>query len=114
MPMQTPAFTRASLLMFAGPLVWAVHFLFIYGFVGILCARPAAQAAWFGIGVAVWIISFATLAALGVILLVYLHEKRNAANRAPFIRWLSGALGGLSSIAIVWETVPVFVVQVCG
>ena len=114
--MKASPFTRNFLLMFSGPLIWAVHFLAIYGFTGILCARPPVTTNWLGHGVAVWAITAASLLALAAMAAVFLLAKpRDAAQvNLVFVRWMSASLSLLSATAVIWEALAVFLVPVCG
>lgn len=111
-------FTRSFLTMFSGPILWAIHFLFIYGFNGIMCARPALQREWAGLSLSGWAIVLASGAALLAIGLISLGAWRSrtgtdAANK-DFERWMTAGLGLLSAFAIVLEAIPVFLVPQCG
>jgi hypothetical protein len=113
--MQVSPFTHNFLLLFAGPLIWAMHFLAIYGFTGIICARPSVYASWFGIGIVTWGIIAAGIVAIVMIAAVYLVVKpRDAApDNHAFIRWMSVTLSLLSVVAIIWETLTVFLIPAC-
>lgn len=108
-------FTHDFLLLFTGPLVWAVHFLAIYGFTGIVCARSLAGASWLGIGLATWVIGGAGVVAIAAIALLCLGVKPNAAtpDNRSFVRWMAIGLGLLSITAIVFETLTVLLVPAC-
>ena len=109
-------FTRTFLLMFSGPLIWAAHFLFIYVLNGVVCARPTAQVGWFGIGATSWGINVASIVAIGAIGAIQLRIKarQTAADNPDFVAWMTATLSLLSVIAIIWETLPVFLVPACG
>jgi cytochrome c2 len=86
----------------AGAIVWAVHFVAIYGLTALACARAFPAAVPWAIGIA------STLAAAALLAIIV------SAPRAPdFARWMTMALAGLASIAIVWETIAVFTVPAC-
>lgn len=114
--MHVSRFTRSFLLIFSGPLIWAMHFLTIYGGSGVICARPAAaQLQWLGLHATDWwtlIASGAAIAAIGAVLL-YLRRASDHARQAGFIPWITTALGMLSIIAILWETLPVLLIPAC-
>jgi hypothetical protein len=116
MQMHASSFTHNFLLLFSGPLIWAVHFVTVYGFIGILCARPPVKGAWLGFGVAAWGVTAASLLAIAAMAAVYLLVKPRdmAPDNQTFIRWMSLALSLLSAIAIIWEALAVFLVPVCG
>ena len=112
--MRASSFTHDFLLLFAGPLIWSIHFLAIYAFTGIVCARPGAAASWWGIGVVTWALAGAGLAAIAAIAAFFAVKPRDAApDNRSFIRRVSAGLGVLSIIAIVWETMTVFLVPSC-
>ena len=108
-------FSRAILFMLAGPLIWAVHFLFIYAVNGVNCARPALQISWAGLPLSSWIIVVASMAALTAMVLIHLRHRANRppGGRPEFRLWLAGALSLLSAVAIVWETLPVLMMRHC-
>lgn len=108
-------FTRSFLLIFAGPIVWIVHFGFIYGLNGVLCARLAPDFEWFGMHPSAWGILVASLIAIAVLvaILLWADSPDSAQDSRAFTRWMSVTLGVLSIIAIVWETFPVFLLPPC-
>jgi hypothetical protein len=114
--MQATPFTRNLLLMLVGPLIWAAHFLAIYVFNGILCARPHWNIQWAGMSLSSWgILGAAVIAVLAITaILLRAHPSETAADNRAFIRWMSLALSLLSMVAIVWETVPVLLLPACG
>lgn len=108
-------FTRHLLLLIAGPLVWAVHFLTIYIFVGIVCARPQWNPAWMGISMAGWGTLVATGVALIALAVVFFQSRpqTGAPGDRVFVYRVSVGLILLSLVAIIWETMPVFLVPAC-
>jgi hypothetical protein len=106
-------FSRAFLLIFAGPLVWAVHFFVIYGFTGVACARGLARADWLGVNVLSWVIGGSTVIAVLAILLIIRRTGSKGAMPDDFARWLTATLGVVSIIAMVWESMSVFLVPAC-
>lgn len=113
--MRISLFTHDILLLFAGPLVWVIHFLVIYGFMGVVCERPAAQqAAWLGIALAHWGVAVASVAALAVLAPTVLVQPRTPEpHNRRFVRWMALSLNGFALLAIVWETLPIFLVPAC-
>ncbi|GAB3551628.1 hypothetical protein GCM10027343_36130 [Noviherbaspirillum agri] len=109
------SFTRVFLLMLSGPLIWAGHFLFIYIFNGIFCARPTLRAEWMGLSISAWMISAATLLCLAAIGAIQLRMRTNlpSAGDPRFVPVVSCMLALLSVLAIAWETLPVFLVPPC-
>lgn len=107
-------FTHDALLVFAGPLVWAVHFVGIYSFVGILCARPNTSFSWLGQGLVTWGVLGAGLVAIALIAACLLIEPRTTVpDNRSFVRWLSISLALLAVVAIIWETSSVFLIPSC-
>lgn len=123
--MNTSHFTRTFLLIFSGPIIWALHFVAIYGFTGIACARALHEVAWLGIGAVSWFIGISCLLALGAIAAIaaLTAKKRNRmppagvntmrAEKHSFIGSMTIMLGMLAAIAIIWETLPVLLVPAC-
>jgi hypothetical protein len=113
--MSSAPFTRAFLLMCSGPIIWAVHFLIIYGFTGLACARRLQHIQWFDIGLLTWVIWSATLIAIAaIILLMRMRPPKNMhQDNSQFVRWLTPALSLLSIVAIIWEAITVFIIPMC-
>jgi hypothetical protein len=104
--------TRIALRMFSGALIWAVHFIAIYGFTTLSCARGFATTQWLGIGIVAWAIGAATMIALAVAVVVVV----SAARTAPvigFTDWITAGVAALAALAIVWEALPVIMVPAC-
>lgn len=117
--MRMTNFTRSFLLMFSGPIIWAAHFLAVYTVNGIACARPDAQPAWLGANAALWFILGLSALAIAAIAWMILHVRATrtgdaAPDPARFMRATSVMAGLLAIGAIVAETVPVFIVPMCG
>lgn len=104
--------------LWVGPLVWAAHFLAIYAFTALACARNVA-AGWFGVGIVIWFIGAPTLVAAAVLLLtigIAVRDGRRSASSpepSPFVHWLTAAIASLVLLAVMWETLPVLLVPVC-
>jgi hypothetical protein len=97
-------------LLAAGPVVWAVHFLAIYGFTGIVCARPGVDAA-----VLAWGVALAGVAAIALLALVVLAARRAGSGEGerPFALHVGQGLAAFAALAIAWETLPVFLAPPC-
>lgn len=106
---------RAFVPLLAGPLVWAAHFLFIYAFNGVLCARPGLGGSWLGIALPSWGIGIAGMLALAAIGRLYLRlgVRPSASGNRRFLRSVAGALSLLSAVAVIWQTLPVLLVPGC-
>lgn len=109
-------FTRATLQMSAGALIWAAHFLVIYAFTAIACARGFAGAEWLGLGVVPVTITAATLVAAGVAATMIWTGVRtlHAEAGSNFVGWMTVGCAALALLAILWETLPAFMIPACG
>lgn len=108
-------FSVELLYLIAGPLIWLLHFLFIYVVNALACARSALTAAWLGLPASSWVIVAGSAVALGGMALAAWrqHARVRAHGEPPFHAWLTAALCGLSAVAVVWETLPVFLMTAC-
>jgi hypothetical protein len=119
MPAATPDATTPRRLWVA-PLVWAIHFLAIYGFTALACERQTSVAIW-GASVIVWFIGALTLAAVLILVVTIrgaLRDGRRAikqmAAASRFAHWLTAAVATLVLVAVIWEALPVFFMPICG
>lgn len=108
-----PGLVRAGGYALSGLLVWTVHFVFIYGFVGLACARPWGTAAALGVGLVPLVVGLATLLAAAAIpaILVLGRLRGDGANR--FLDRLALAIGLLALLAVIWEGAAILVVPAC-
>jgi hypothetical protein len=112
-------FAAEMLRMLSGLLIWGSHFLFIYIFTALACARRFHDLNWLGIGIVPWTVALATVAALGGISAILRPAWRNLRRRPEyatpvFIDWMTVAFGGLGLIAVVLEALPMLLVPICG
>ncbi len=112
------SFGSALLRMSAPLVIWALHFLVIYGLTGIACARGFAATRVLGLDAVPWGIAVATLIAAGAMLftigVAVRQLRRRSHSTDAFVHWMSAAAGGLALVGVLWEAVPVFIVPVCG
>lgn len=112
--MRLSNFTHDFLLLFAGPLVWAVHFLAIYGLTGIVCARRGSAGSWQGLAWESWAVVGLGVGAAALLAACLLARPRSELpDNRRFLRWAAVALAGLALLAIAWETLAVFLVPSC-
>ena len=111
--------TRASTAwrLWIAPAVWALHFLAIYGFTALACARNA-RTGLLGIDAVPWLVGGATVVAASLLLSTIWTAVRDGRRRAStdatvFVHWLTAATACIVLIAIAWETLPIFLVPVC-
>ncbi|MCW5695586.1 MAG: hypothetical protein KIS96_02505 [Bauldia sp.] len=105
-----PASRRAAAalpFLFAGLIVWAVRFLAVYGFTAIACVNG-----WSGaVPVVIVAASVVAIAVNGVVIAAGL--RRNGSEAGRFLGLIAAAVAALSIIAIVFETLPAFLVDAC-
>ena len=128
------AFERDSLFaVIAGPLVWTVHFLTLYVFTAIACAKGFFDDEILGVrvvqlfGGAVTVVAVALI--LDAMMLAYRrwrgmpadgrpaplppHDKNDIDSRRRFMAYAGLLLSGLALIATIWETLPVVFFATC-
>ena len=112
--------------LWLAPLVWAAHFLAIYVFTALACARLGTPG-WYTPAAVPWFVGGATLLASLVLLwpiAAALRTAWHARSQAPaleqaqaprdFVGWLSAALATLVLVAVLWETLALVWVPACG
>ena len=128
------AFERDSLFsVIAGPLVWTAHFLSLYIFTAIACAKGFFHEEILGMrvvqlfGAAVTVLAVVLI--LDAILLSYRrwrgmpwdgrpdplppHDANDVASRRRFMAYAGFLLSGLALIATIWETLPIVFFATC-
>ena len=112
-------FASRLLLASAGLLVWGAHFLFIYVFAALACARSFADLRPIGVGIVPFAILTATVAAL--LMLAWLSirarriedEARAADPDTPrFLRHLGAGLAIYSAAAILLQALPALILTI--
>ena len=102
------------LLLFAGPIVWGLHFLAIYGFTGMACARPGTGPQGLGLAWEGWVVIAASVVAAAVLVGCFRARPRsNLVHNREFLRMTGLALNALALLAIVWETLAVVMLPGC-
>lgn len=111
-------------LLAAGPTVWAVHFLLMYVTAAVWCAKTSRDAP---LGDVRWVLVGYTVVAL-IAIAHFLrrgwrlhrrggealpHDADTAADRRRFMGFSAVLLSGLSIVAVVYATMPVFVIGTC-
>jgi amino acid transporter len=113
----------AMIGMVAALLVWAVHFLAIYGAQATACVRAAPDTELFGQPLVPTLVLGLTAVALLAVAAVGLLAWRRlpsgmtaqAGEEQPrFLRWLTVGTALFAALAILWETLPVLVLPPCG
>lgn len=109
--MRLSLFTHDFLLLMAGPVVWAVHFVAIYSLTGIVCARPELPRS-----LVTWGVTLMGVAAIAALAAIFLWMRPRVADAAVrrFLLQVGIGLAALSGLAIVLETLPLFLAAPCG
>lgn len=113
-------FASRLLLASSGLLVWGAHFLFVYIFAALACARSFADLRLIGVGITPFAILTGTVAAFLMLAWLSIRAWRteNEASAADpntprFLRYIGAALAIYSSAAILLQTLPVLILPVC-
>lgn len=123
MAMGDASFISRSLFMIGGLLVWAAHFLTIYVFNALACARQFHTVRVLGFGIVSGAIGFATAAAIAAVLVLLIlglrreGPARDTREHKPvddFLRYTAVTISALSLVAIAWSALPVLFVPPCG
>ncbi len=128
--LDVPAASTVTWRLWVAPLAWAMHFIAIYGFTAVDCARQG-DAGVLDVVAVPWFVLAATIVAAAVLLVTIgyaARDARRAAQVAPadglraapgaypteLIPWLTAALSSLVLLAVLWETLPIVWVPACG
>ncbi|WP_201683848.1 hypothetical protein [Ramlibacter aurantiacus] len=113
--MERPSFSRVLLQSCAPAIVWALHFVLIYGFAGVVCARPQADWRWWGVPATTWGVAAAGVLALALIAwsTARAWPRRNEAGDSGFVAAFTLGVALLSAVGVVWETAVVWLVPSC-
>ena len=116
-----------TLSLVAAPMVvWALHLLVVYSLEGLACARGWPLAPVAGMSRFNWLLVLVTAPALGTVAWLMSRGWRDArdppasrdtgtgaARRQRLLAWVAMALAAVAAIAIVFATVPVFMLPPC-
>ena len=108
-------FATLSALVLAGLLIWAAHFLVIYGVTGLACARRFADMRVLGFGIVEVTVAGATALALlaaGAVGLGALRYARRGES-VGFLGWLTATTALLAVVAIAWDGLPILFMPPC-
>lgn len=104
-------------------IVWAAHFLIVYGAQATACARGGAGATLFGQPMVPALVLGSTALSLVVVGGIGLRAWRRlrsglsgqeGEDKPQFTVWMTAAIALLAALAIVWEAVPAFILRPCG
>lgn len=118
-----------TLALVASPMVvWALHLVVVYSLEGLACARGWPLAPVAGMSRFNWLLVLVTAPALGTVAWLMSRGWRDArdppasrdtgtgtgaARRQRLLAWVAMALAAVAAIAIVFATVPVFMLPPC-
>lgn len=113
-------------ILFAGPTIWALHFLLSYVFAAVFCAKAASIHA--GLGPVRMAVAVFTVLALAAIIATGAYgwrrlrmgggepppyDERTAGDRRRFIGMATLLLSGLSAVATIYVAVVVVFFENC-
>jgi NO-binding membrane sensor protein with MHYT domain len=93
-----------ALWIVSGVAVWALHFMAIYGFTALACARGFPSAI-------PWAIAIATVLATALAVAIV---ARHYPRRSEFVHWMTATVAALALLAIVFEALPALWLPACG
>ena len=111
--MTRSAFVRTAATMSAGALVWAVHFVVIYGYTGLACARRFESAGATLVALVPWVIALGTLLASAAAAIL-IRPVLKADQPVDFTRWMGAGVAALGLAAMLMEAVSIVWLPVCG
>lgn len=104
-------FAGDALRASGGVILWALHFFVIYGFTALACERGFHAVVWFGAGPITWVVLGATAVTAMAMVALIRYLLRNSPR--AFVDWLGAALTGLALIGVLYEAVPILLVEPC-
>lgn len=103
------------LRMFAGPAIWFLHLMLLYGAEGLACLSPASAGSLVG-----WSAAAATLIALAALGFLAASQARlqtipeKPGHDANFLKVSEFFLVLISGLGVLWSAVPVLLLPACG
>lgn len=108
----TRQFVVATLRITAGILIWGVHFLVIYGYTGLACARRFEAHGAALLDLVPWVIGAST--AIGVALCAaFIVPGLRRPRNDDFSRWMSAWIAALAVVAMTLEAAGVLWIPLC-
>ena len=118
--MPIPGFVATIFYLMGGLIIWTARFLAAYGFTGLYCARPDWHTEIAGFGLAVVVVSALSLLAIGANTAIFAHALSRlrsspaaGSDNGRFVHYVAAAVVGLGTLAIVWESIPLFMIPIC-
>lgn len=120
---------RNGLLTMAAPMtVWALHFVVIYSLVGLACERGWTLHVVAGLNILVWQLALLCVMTLALLAWLAMRATRSSkrevtalsssgqdvtAKRRRFVARVTLALCLLAAVAVLFTTIPAFLVPTC-
>ena len=111
--MRGSRFVRAATMSSAGAVVWAAHFVVIYGYTGLACARRFEPWGKSLVALVPWVVATATLIACAAAVMLIVRTLRADAPM-DFTHWIGAGVASLALLAMLLEAVPVLLLPACG
>lgn len=115
--MRASGFVAWITMTLAGFIVWGVHFMGVYSFGAVACARGWSAVSFLGLPLLPLGIFAASLLAIAVILIAYAlwsrAWRRFEEEVHGFTRFLTGATAVLSIASILLNTLPALLISPC-
>ena len=114
-------FTPTILYLSGGLIIWGARFLAAYIFTAIVCARGWAGVSLAGLGLVPAVVTLFTLAAaagcVAIMLRAASHLRRSSSDadeqNTRFVHYIAATMAALGLLAVIWETLPVFMIPIC-
>ena len=119
--MRAAHFTSTFLYLLGGLIFWGVRFLSVYSFTAIACSRGWQGNQFAGIGAVQLGVSLITIPGVlgGVAILVVAMSRLRtrpageAEENSRSIHYIAATVAALAILAMLWETLPVYMIPVC-
>ena len=96
-----PAATSQKMILYllAPPILWSVHFLFVYVFVSLACLWRWDDVSFLGLGAIEWVVALVTVGTGAAIALVGIKAPRNRSD-TPRLVFLARTTATLSALFV--------------
>lgn len=114
-------FTPTILYLTGGLIIWGARFLAAYIFTAIVCSRGWSDASLGGLGIVPAIVSLLTLVSAAGCLAIMLRARAHLRRASPdaaeqntrFVHYIAATMAALGLLAVIWETLPVYMIPIC-
>ena len=113
---------RPSVGIVGPPVLWSVHFVFVYSFVSLACLWGWGGVTLLGVGVIGWVVALATILVAAAIAVLGLRARRETAapvlddaplHRQRFSARLAALISGLFLVSTLLVGLPTLVLPPC-